>query len=556
MKDLSLSCVSQKSLNLVQRWCSDRSNQSFSDSPLTEEQLIAYRNLITTLLIYPYQAAKILSDNQQLIDPSLIQLLQQVSVKMAAAGNQEAANFLTDVLQQIHRDFLPAQETVINLPSASTLQLTRSSNSASKKYIWWWVLAIALAFGIGLTTYHFWFRTDARVNNATITPSELETASPVVTTVAGAGRIEPEGRIIRLSAPTSAEFNQRVAKLLVREGERVKAGQIVAVLDTEAQKQATLQKAKQQVKIAETNLERVKAGAATGEIDAQKAEIARLKAQLRGEANAQKAEVARFKAQLTSEVASQEAVISRLEAETNHAQTECQRYQHLYAQGAVTASEQELKCLQQVQLQQQLKEAQANRDRINNTLQEQLKEAQANLKLTEETLQEQLKEAQATLAKISQVRPEDIAVAQAELDSALSNVEEARASWVLAYVRSPQDSQILKIHVQPGEIIPQEGLMNLGRTEQMYAIAEIYETDIDRVRVNQTATITSDAFEGRLRGVVTEVGRQINRQNILQADPTADVDARVVEVKIRLNPEDSKRVTNLTNLQVKVAIDV
>ncbi len=42
---------------------------------------------------------------------------------------------------------------------------------------------------------------------------------------------------------------------------------------------------------------------------------------------------------------------------------------------------------------------------------------------------------------------------------------------------------------------------------------------------------------------------------MLNNDPAADVDARVVEVKIRLNPADSKQVTDLTNLKIKVVID-
>ena len=36
----------------------------------------------------------------------------------------------------------------------------------------------------------------------------------------------------------------------------------------------------------------------------------------------------------------------------------------------------------------------------------------------------------------------------------------------------------------------------------------------------------------------------------------ADKDARVVEVKVRLDPEDSEKVAGLTNLQVRVKIDL
>ena len=49
---------------------------------------------------------------------------------------------------------------------------------------------------------------------------------------------------------------------------------------------------------------------------------------------------------------------------------------------------------------------------------------------------------------------------------------------------------------------------------------------------------------------------QIKKQDVLDADPTADKDARVVEVKVRIDPEDNERIAGLTNLQVRITIDV
>lgn len=53
-----------------------------------------------------------------------------------------------------------------------------------------------------------------------------------------------------------------------------------------------------------------------------------------------------------------------------------------------------------------------------------------------------------------------------------------------------------------------------------------------------------------------EIGRQIGKQDVLDSDPAADVDARVVEVKIGLTPEASKRVSGLTYAKVVVAINL
>ena len=47
---------------------------------------------------------------------------------------------------------------------------------------------------------------------------------------------------------------------------------------------------------------------------------------------------------------------------------------------------------------------------------------------------------------------------------------------------------------------------------------------------------------------------QIKKQDVLDADPAADKDARVVEVKVRIDPEDNDKVAGLTNLQVRITI--
>ena len=104
-------------------------------------------------------------------------------------------------------------------------------------------------------------------------------------------------------------------------------------------------------------------------------------------------------------------------------------------------------------------------------------------------------------------------------------------------------------------MISDKGIVELGRTEQMYVSAEVYETDIYRVKLGQKATITSQGFPGQLQGTVEEIGLAIGKKDILGTDPVADVDARVVEVKVRLAPDSSQKVANLTNLQVKVIIN-
>jgi HlyD family secretion protein len=375
-------------------------------------------------------------------------------------------------------------------------------------------LLIVLVAGIGISNLLL-FRFSSKNS-----PPVASKSNPAIIAVTGLGRLEPEGEVIHLSAPTSIQ-GTRVKRILVKEGEKVQLEQVVAILDTYESRLAALNRAKQQVKIAKARLAKVKAGAQTGEITAQQATIARLEAESRGE------------------IAAQQAAIARLEAELSNAEAENRRYEELYQTGAISASARDSKRLPM------------------QTAQQQLKEAKATLKRTVASYREQIAQAKATLNRIVEVRPEDVRLAQAEVDDAIAQVQQAQADYNLAYVRSPINGKVLKIHTRAGEIVSNQGIADIGKTNQMYVVAEIYETDIKKVQIGQQATITSVAFPGKLQGTVSQIGLQVSKQNVFDVNPQADTDQKVVEVKIRIsNPEDSQRVARLTNLQVQVMIHI
>ena len=455
-------------------------------------------------------------------------------------------------------------------------------------------------------------------------PATVPTPPPSVTAL---GRLEPKGEVIKLSAPSSLE-GTRVKEILVQQGANVKAGDVIAILDSRTQRVASVEQAEKQVQVAEAKLSQVQAGAKVGEIDAQKATIARLEAQLIGEIESQNATIARLKAQLQGEkdtlqatiarleaevkgntqsqaarisrleaqlkgeIAAQEATINRIQSEVNNAESEYNRNLQLYREGVISVSLLDSKRLTLETTQQQLKEEQANlnkiiaisqeqlieeratlqkletagNEQINETtatrrktvetLEQQIKEAEANLSKTESTLQRQIDEARATLARIAEIRPVDIESAQAEVNSAQAAVEKAQADLDQSYIKSPINGQVLKIHSRPGEVIGNDGIAEVGNTEQMFVVAEVYESDINKVKLGQRATITSGAIKQELQGTVAEVGLKIGKKDVLDTDPAADVDARVVEVKIRLDAESSQKVAGLTNMQVEVKIAI
>jgi HlyD family secretion protein len=385
---------------------------------------------------------------------------------------------------------------------------------------WWFItLSICFSYATGFGSFYLLTQFKQPFAEQSATASTNDETS-VANAVTGLGRLEPKGEVIQLSAPTSVE-GVRIRQLLVDEGDTVRVGQIVATLDNYGQRSAALAQAKEQLKVARARLAKVRAGAQTGTLAAQRATISRLQVELSGETSAL------------------QATIDRLEAELRNATAEYRRHQSLFNEGAISASLMDSKRLPV------------------ETLQKQIAEARANLRRTTQSFQEQISQARSTLNATAEVRPVDLQVAQAEVDSALASVKEAQANFDLSTVRSPIVGQILQVHTRTGEVVNQKGIVEIGQTNQMYAVAEIYETDIARVRVGQTAIVRGAAFPGDLKGVVTEIGRQVRTQRVLSANPLEDTDQKVIEVKVRILPSnENQRIAELTNLQVRVSIKI
>ena len=117
---------------------------------------------------------------------------------------------------------------------------------------------------------------------------------------------------------------------------------------------------------------------------------------------------------------------------------------------------------------------------------------------------------------------------------------------------SPIDGVVLKIHSRVGERPGSDGVMEVGASQTMEALVEVYESDINRISIGQSVTLTSEngGFKGTLEGRVERITPQVRQRKVLSTDPTGDADARVIEVDVVLSPESEKRVTQLSGLKV------
>ena len=356
-------------------------------------------------------------------------------------------------------------------------------------------------------------------NSSPLTTNKIMTKNQIV----ALGKIVPKGEVIKLSVANAED--SRVNQILVAEGDRVEANQVIAVLQGIDRRTRDLEEAKKAVEFYRAKLEQIKAG------DAKQAEVA-----------SQKANIARLKSQLLNETAQRKAAIASVQVQLRQAELTYQRNQTLRQQGAISQQDLDI-ALEQLDLSKAT-----------------LNQRQAELNNTVQTLQQQITQERENLAQLLEVRPVDIRVAETELERALVAVAQRQADVEDTKVRVPIAGQILRINTRVGEQVNiQQGIVELGQTEQMYAIAEVYETDISQVKIGQQATIKSEygGLTEDIHGVVEHIGLQIATQNISASstDPTQDKNTRVVEVKIRINEDDSPKVATLTNMQVRVEIN-
>ena len=139
-----------------------------------------------------------------------------------------------------------------------------------------------------------------------------------------------------------------------------------------------------------------------------------------------------------------------------------------------------------------------------------------------------------------------------QLSQARAQLAKVQTDLLLSELRAPIDGTVLRITAYPGERPGDAGILELGATDRMEAVAEVYESDINRVRVGQPVTLLSEngGFSGSLQARVLRISPQVRQRQVLSTDPTGDADARVVEVRLALDPEAAARVNDLAGLKI------
>jgi HlyD family secretion protein len=327
--------------------------------------------------------------------------------------------------------------------------------------------------------------------------------------VAALGRIEPSSEIINIGAGLS----DRLEFLFVARGDTVKEGQLLGYLGGHDEQIA--------------------------QRDRYRAELEEAKLRLRTEIdlNQSRIEAAEINQRLIVEVsplriAAQEATIVSLEAKLANDRDILASQSELFSRGATSRRLREDQKAMVAQGEANVAAARARLAELQHQFEVDMVDAETRIKVA----RAQLERARAEYPIVS---------LEAQIAAA-----EARARRLTLY--APVNGRILNIKIKPGEDVSTGPVLTMGDTSLMRAVAEVYETDIAGVRIGQVATITSRALPRPVTGKVVRIGNMVFKNDVLNVDPAARADARVVEVWIDL---DDATLTDLTNLTVDVVIN-
>lgn len=386
--------------------------------------------------------------------------------------------------------------------------VTQSAQRPFRKTSFWIGIALLLLVGGGSLLA---LRSVRQSRQAAL--EEAAKPPPERVDVAALGRIEPKGEVIDIAAAETGVL----ARMLVEEGSQVQAGQVLAELDMYDVRKAERDYAASQLTEAQQTLaaERSLGAARIAEASTKAGQIDQPQIQA---------------------IEAQAAEIRSLEARLALANIDLARFEDLLSQGAITQQEFDRQQTEVDELTSNIANANATKTQLELARATDLENAAAQVDLAEADLQ--------------------LAAVETGMASAQQNLALADARLNRAVIKAPSTGQVLDIYVRPGEAVSNNRLMSLGNTDEMYVVAEVYETDVGLIKVGQKATITSrnGAFEGALSGTVETIGLQIFKNDVLDDDPAANADARIVEVRIAVDQDEA--VAMLTNLQVDVLIDI
>jgi HlyD family secretion protein len=369
-----------------------------------------------------------------------------------------------------------------------------------KKWLIWSLVAISLT-GVGSYIAYNQLvtapqqRAQRKIQTAAVTRGNLSIV------VSANGTVQPESSV-NVSPKTSGVLK----RLLVKEGDFVKSGQIVAYMDN-SNLQGQLLQSRGNVAAAQANLNKVIAGNRSQDIAQAQSQV--------DEANASLQKL--IAGNRSQDIAGAQANLNKVQATYRQAAEDLRRNQKLQASGAIS--------------QQALSLARSTSD----SAQAQVEQAQQALNLLKAgSRPEDIAQAKSILNQRQQAlnllkagsRPEDISEARAKVMAAQGAVAIAQRNIDDTVIRAPFAGIIARKYADPGAFVTpttagsavtsatSSSILALASTNEI--VAQVAEASISQIRVGQVAVIKVDAYSGKtFEGKVTQVATQsLVQQNV------------------------------------------
>lgn len=312
---------------------------------------------------------------------------------------------------------------------------------------------------------------------------------------------------VNLSPKTSG----RLAKLFVEQGDRIQAGQQIALMEN-AELQARLAQAQANLNKAQATLAEAQAGSRPEEINQAKARLLQAQARLEAARGGNPQEIEQVRSQI--EAAQSRLALAKLRAD---------RYRNLASQGAVSLDRRDEALTEERNAQANLQEAQRRL------------EQQQNIKRPEiDQLEAAVAESRFNLEQLQNgKRPQEISQLQAAVDAAKAEVMSVQVQLQDTIIRAPFSGIVTQKYATEGAFVtPSTSASStasatstsiVALAKGLEILAKVPEADIGQIKPGQQVEFEADAFPGKVfKGRVQRVA------------PEAVVDQNVTSFEVRV----------------------
>jgi HlyD family secretion protein len=165
----------------------------------------------------------------------------------------------------------------------------------------------------------------------------------------------------------------------------------------------------------------------------------------------------------------------------------------------------------------------------------------------------QLKQAKQAWNAAKQTR--EVALSASPIPALKKQLELLDLQRAESFVTAPTNVTVISVVTEEGERVATMPILEVADLTQMMCVAEVYESDVGRITVGDSASMKSPALREEIKGTVTRIDRVVGAPQMRSLDPLARTDFRAVRVWIDVQKSQATIAAERLRLQVDVTIN-